>query len=120
MAASRERFDPTDPAGLHPEQRRAELATILAAGGNGVGGRAARGGAREAEPAFSLADERVPPAGTVLTRAYRGQRLGRGRVLRLAADGDATRAGRGRSAVLPQGLHDAGRERLGPLPPAGP
>lgn len=32
MATPRERFDPTDPAGLHPEQRKREVAAILAAG----------------------------------------------------------------------------------------
>ncbi len=30
-------------------------------------------GAKDAKPAASLADERVPPPGTVLTRVYRGQ-----------------------------------------------
>jgi hypothetical protein len=37
---------------------------LAAAGGNGATG---------AKPAASLADERVPPRGTVLTRVYRGQ-----------------------------------------------
>ncbi len=46
---------------------------LMAAHRDGVGGRAARGGAQETEPAFSRADERVPPPGTVLTRGYRGQ-----------------------------------------------
>lgn len=32
MATPRERFDPTDPAGLHPEQRQRDVAAILAAG----------------------------------------------------------------------------------------
>jgi len=32
MAPPRERFDPTDPAGLHPDQRQREVAAILAAG----------------------------------------------------------------------------------------
>jgi hypothetical protein len=32
MATRRERFDPTDPASLHPEQRQREVAAILAAG----------------------------------------------------------------------------------------
>ncbi len=41
--------------------------------GNGAAGRAAGNGAERAKPAPSLADERVPPPGTVLTRVYRGQ-----------------------------------------------
>lgn len=32
MATPRNRSDPTDPAGLHPEQRQREVAAILAAG----------------------------------------------------------------------------------------
>ena len=32
MATPRDRFDPTDPAGVRPEQRRREVAAILAAG----------------------------------------------------------------------------------------
>lgn len=32
MAAPRDRFDPSDPACLHPEQRQREVAAILAAG----------------------------------------------------------------------------------------
>lgn len=45
---------------------------VATPGGNGVG-RAAGNGVRDAKPSPSLADERVPPAGTVLTRVYRGQ-----------------------------------------------
>lgn len=41
--------------------------------GNGVGDGAAGNGVRDAKPLPSLADERVPPPGTVLTRVYRGQ-----------------------------------------------
>lgn len=44
-----------------------------ATGGTGAGGRAAGNGVWEAKPSRSLADERVPPPGTVLTRVYRGQ-----------------------------------------------
>lgn len=43
---------------------------LAARGGNG---RAAANGVRNAKPSPSLVDERVPPPGTVLTRAYRGQ-----------------------------------------------
>jgi hypothetical protein len=48
-------------------------APLDAAGGDGVGGGAAGNGVRDAKPSPSLADERVPPPGTVLTRVYRGQ-----------------------------------------------
>jgi hypothetical protein len=42
-------------------------------GGNGASSRAAVYGVVDASPSPSLADERVPQPGTVLTRAYRGQ-----------------------------------------------
>lgn len=45
----------------------------MAAPRDGVGGRAAGDSVRDAKPSPSLADERVPPPGTVLTRVYRGQ-----------------------------------------------
>ncbi|GIK15647.1 MAG: hypothetical protein BroJett003_06110 [Planctomycetota bacterium] len=51
----------------------APRAPVAAPGGNGVSGPAAWNGARDAKLAPSLADERVPPPGTVLTRVYRGQ-----------------------------------------------
>ena len=51
----------------------APRAPLDAPGGNGAGGRAAGNGVRDAKPAPSLADERVPPPGAVLTRVYRGQ-----------------------------------------------
>lgn len=41
--------------------------------GNGVHRAVAGNGVRDAKPSPSLADERVPPPGTVLTRVYRGQ-----------------------------------------------
>lgn len=40
-------------------------------GGNAVNGRVA--GVRDTKPSPSLADDRVPPTGTVLTRVYRGE-----------------------------------------------
>lgn len=46
---------------------------VAAPGGNGTSGRAGGSGVLDAKPAPSLADERVPPPGTVLTRVYRGQ-----------------------------------------------
>lgn len=46
---------------------------MAAPGGNGVDCQVAGNGVREAKPAAALADERVPPPGTVLTRVYRGQ-----------------------------------------------
>ena len=51
----------------------APRAPVAAPGSNGVSGPAAGNGARDAKLAPSLADERVPPPGTVLTRVYRGQ-----------------------------------------------
>lgn len=51
----------------------APRAPLDAAGGNGVGGGAAGNVVRDAKPSPSLADERVPPPGTLLTRVYRGQ-----------------------------------------------
>ena len=56
--------------------RDADLRTTApraASGGNGAHGPVAANGVPDAKPAPSLADERVPPPGTVLTRAYRGQ-----------------------------------------------
>lgn len=44
-----------------------------APGGNGASGLAGRNGAGGAKPAPAVRDERVPPPGTVLTRAYRGR-----------------------------------------------
>ncbi len=44
-----------------------------APGGNGASGAAGRNRGRDAKPAPAVLDERVPPPGTVLTRAYRGQ-----------------------------------------------
>lgn len=46
---------------------------LAALGGNGVGGAANGNGVGHAKPSPSLADERVPPPGTLLTRVYRGQ-----------------------------------------------
>lgn len=46
---------------------------LAALRGNGTGGGAAGNGVVDAKPLPSLADERVPPPGTVLTRVYRGQ-----------------------------------------------
>lgn len=51
----------------------APRAPLGAHGGDDVGGRAAGDGVGDAKASPSLADERVPPPGTVLTRAYRGQ-----------------------------------------------
>ena len=52
-------------ADLRTTAPRVSLATP---GGHGVHGGAGGSGQRDAKPAPSLADERVPPEGTVLTR----------------------------------------------------
>lgn len=51
----------------------APRAPLAGPGGNGVAVGAAGNGVRDAKPSPSLADERVPPPGTILTRVYRGQ-----------------------------------------------
>jgi len=46
---------------------------VAAPGGDGASARASGNRVRNAKTSPSLADERVPPPGTVLTRVYRGQ-----------------------------------------------